>query len=85
MTGEKLANGQSDGACEQCPFRTGPVFKYDSDAMEALYEGLEPSCHKIVGAYAIFHDPFPTAKRCAGHDYWDAGERGFSKPKLVKS
>ena len=68
-------------ACDQCPFRTGSIFKYDRDAMEALNDGLEPSCHILVGAYAIFHDPFTTTKRCRGYDAWVENKRGFTKPK----
>ena len=72
-------------ACDQCPFRVSANFVYDRDAMESLDDGWEPSCHKLVGVDAIFHEPFPQATRCRGHDAWIAGEHGFLTPNVELS
>lgn len=75
--------GLSEGlgaACSTCPFRLGAALGYDDDALEALADGWEPSCHQIVGMQAIFHEPFPTSSRCRGHDAWARGDAGFAAP-----
>lgn len=70
--------------CDECPFRASVRMAYDADAMEALDEGFEPSCHKIVGPDNIFTIDYPTTTRCAGHDAWVDGVEGFAKPNLLK-
>ena len=46
-------------SCNECPFREGSKTIYDADAMEALDEGGEPSCHKVVGHFNIFNAVLP--------------------------
>ena len=72
-------------ACDACPFRASIQMVYDEDAMNALNDGWEPSCHKLVGMSAIFNDPFPTFARCRGYDSWLADECGFVTPTVVLS
>ena len=68
-------------ACAQCPFRVGSGVCYDADALEALADGAEPSCHMVVGMNSIFHAEPPTDKqRCTGHDLWIDGAAGFREP-----
>lgn len=56
---------------------------YDSDAIEALDSGCEPSCHMVVGAQAIFHE-WPPKHRCHGFDAWINEQPGFAKPAELK-
>lgn len=74
-------------ACQNCPFRRGSPLGYDRDAMEALRDGNEPSCHMVVGIYAIFSAPQMVPAEhaaCVGYRAWCAGVRGFVKPRLVE-
>ena len=72
----------STAACKECPFRIGAPMSYDADAIEALNDGCEPSCHMAVGVDAIFCAE-PPAHRCHGHDLWCAGAPGFQTPKEI--
>ncbi len=68
-------------ACAECPFRVGSQVCYDADALEALEDGAEPSCHMVVGMDSIFFAEPPTDKqRCTGHDRWIDGAEGFREP-----
>lgn len=68
-------------ACSACPFRVGSAFVYDADALEALDQGAIPSCHKIAGLDAIFHNDTPNAAEvCMGHENWCDGVDGFDRP-----
>ena len=67
-------------ACKDCPFRIGARVVYDSDALEALHDGCEPSCHQRVGMESIFREYAPTKKRCHGYDAWMRDEPGFAMP-----
>lgn len=69
--------------CKNCPFRAGSSLGYDADALEALDEGLEPSCHSMVGLDSIFAKADPGANRCHGHDQWRSGADGFRIPVEV--
>lgn len=69
-------------ACRECPFRSGSGYVYDSDAIEALNSGMEPSCHAIVGTEAIFQDDPPNpSQRCRGHDRWVESVAGYEFPR----
>lgn len=71
----------SKHACKDCPFRDGSPVCYDADALEALNDGMTPSCHVVVGDDSIFRFDFPTdQQRCAGHDLWVEGRAGFVLP-----
>ena len=75
--------GSNDGlgvACKACPFRVGARVVYDTDALEALHEGCEPSCHQRVGMESIFHEYAPTGNRCHGYDAWMRDAPGFATP-----
>lgn len=70
--------------CHQCPFRNESPLAYDTDAMAALDEGHEPSCHSVVGMDAVFHDFNPgDANRCIGFERWASDRAGFRKPILA--
>lgn len=69
-------------ACKDCPFRIGARVVYDGDALEALHDGCEPSCHQRVGMESIFREYAPTKKRCHGYDAWMRDEPGFAIPKV---
>ena len=72
--------------CAQCPFVVGSQMAYDVDAAEALDLGCIPSCHMVVGSDSVFAHSTPTEKqRCAGHDRWIAGDRGFRRPHELPS
>ena len=71
--------------CSKCPFRIGSSIGYDLDAMEALEDGWEPSCHKLVGKNSIFKERSPVANRCRGYDAMQQGEKGFGPPKLART
>jgi hypothetical protein len=78
-------SGLSEGlgvACKACPFRVGARVVYDADALEALHDGCEPSCHQRVGMDSIFHECAPTADRCHGYDAWMRDEPGFATPNV---
>ncbi|UUZ75439.1 hypothetical protein LP414_27370 [Polaromonas sp. P1(28)-13] len=69
-------------ACKACPFRDLSGTTYDADAMEALDEGNEPSCHRKVGHSSIFYEVFPKDDiACFGYREWMNETPGFSKPK----
>lgn len=72
------------GVCANCPFRSDSKLGYDADAMEALNNGHEPSCHAVVGLDAIFVDAPTHQTRCLGFVKWLKRARGFKKPKLIK-
>jgi hypothetical protein len=74
---------QRDDACKACPFRVGARVVYDADALEALHDGCEPSCHQRVGMENIFHEYAPTANRCHGYDAWMRDEPGFATPNVA--
>lgn len=64
-------------ACKDCPFRPDSRFAYDSDAMEALNDGMAPSCHMVVGLDSIFGGG---AAPCAGFEAWERDRPGFVLP-----
>lgn len=67
--------------CAQCPFRCDSPLAYDSDAITALDEGHEPSCHAVVGLDAVFAACHPQdEERCIGFDLWLDQAAGFRKP-----
>ena len=69
--------------CAGCPFREGSKTVYDRDAIEALDEGQEPSCHCVVGHHSIFDAVLPERSiACLGYLSWQEGEPGFCRPKL---
>lgn len=70
-------------ACKNCPFRAGSSMGYDADAMEALDDGYEPSCHAIAGVDAIFAIDIPEESLCAGYAAWCNDESGFRKPAAL--
>lgn len=71
--------------CIECPFKAVSPIVYDSDALEALDEGYEPSCHAVVGFGAIFEDSCPDgSKACVGHALWLAGAFGYTHPANKK-
>lgn len=72
-------------ACKNCPFRIGSPMGYDPDAMEALDEGYEPSCHATAGVDLIFALDWPTESLCAGYRAWTNDEPGFRKPTAVRA
>lgn len=72
-------------ACKNCPFRSGSPMGYDGDAMEALEEGYEPSCHGVVGADSIFALDWPIESLCAGFKAWENDEPGFCKPAPIRA
>ena len=69
-------------ACKNCPFREGSPLGYDSDAMEALEDGIEPSCHSLVGVDRIMREIPGT--RCEGYEAFCRGEPGYQSPNLVE-
>lgn len=69
--------------CKNCPFKVGSPMGYDADAMETLDDGYEPRCHSLVGADNIFSEDWPTTQRCVGHDLWESGATGFTRPFLI--
>jgi hypothetical protein len=80
-----LANDAQRGSvrlpCAQCPFRADSPLSYDADAIAALDDGYEPSCHSVVGLGVVFEDWNPDdAKRCVGYEHWANGDDGFMKP-----
>lgn len=71
--------------CKPCPFRIGSGTQYDADAIEALDDGNEPSCHCKVGNDAIFRAVIPTdAQACHGFREWQNGTAGYAKPIQVQ-
>lgn len=72
------------GVCANCPFRADSELGYDADAIEALNEGHDPSCHAVVGLDAIFVDAPNHQTRCLGFVKWLNRTPGFRKPKFVK-
>lgn len=70
-------------ACNDCPFRQSSSVTYCADALEALEDAHEPSCHKLVAHDAIFDDPMPGKKACVGFWQWMHLEPGFIKPRLT--
>lgn len=68
-------------ACKECPFRAGSAVCYDSDSMDALDDGNEPSCHMVVGVDSIFFsEPLTDKQRCHGHALWLDGIAGYQEP-----
>jgi len=64
-------------ACKDCPWREGGV-AYDEDGLEAILEGYEPSCHKLVGRQGVFHNqPAVPGQECRGPDLFDMGVPGY--------
>ncbi len=71
-------------ACTSCPFRRGAKMGYDEDAMLALEDGCEPSCHDDVGLRRIFHHGAASPSPCRGYEAFIRGDPGFRKPRLVR-
>lgn len=67
-------------ACRECPFRIGSALCYDADALEALDDGAEPSCHMVVGMGSIFFAEPSEKQRCGGHDLWASETPGYREP-----
>ena len=72
--------------CGKCPFKITSPLCYDTDALMALEDGREPSCHVIAGFEHIFEDCNPSeSKRCIGYEMWLTKSNGFKKPGLSSS
>ena len=70
-------------ACHDCPFRESDLVGYCADGLEALSEGHEPACHKVVGRQAQFETTSPSDDQiCQGYLAYENGEPGFRLPIL---
>jgi hypothetical protein len=60
--------------CATCPFvKESPKhLRYDDDALYSLLDGMEPSCHSIVGAEIFAHGHWNDAPNpCMGYERFD--------------
>lgn len=72
-------------ACKECPFIRGSTSSYDTEGLENLDAGHEPSCHKVVGCSNQFSNPMPTDKEvCRGYLNYLSNVEGFSRPRLLE-
>jgi len=65
--------------CESCPFRVESKLAYDHDALEAITDGHQPNCHKIVGMDALFNKA-SLSSHCMGFESYNSGVFGFVLP-----
>ena len=64
--------------CSNCPFSIKATIGVVQDGLDALDEGLEPTCHEISGAGQQFMEVLPNEDHiCEGFKHWQNGSPYF--------